>query len=511
MHRNLMKYLALLAPVVLLIQCTSRFPKPPDPQAYLPFDSLDSLMVRELSSHRVVMFGNSYPGHITYSSLVTSFLESWLDRIQNSTNDTTVPHKLTLALELGQLGEAALNDYLKNGDRYALIRFLIDEQAKFGMDTYGTRDLSVDYVQFCERLRLVHARVDSLNRLLPGLSVSLDILGPEPDPPYALIDVRIRSRQAFLAMKSKWDLFERDRETSSRLVQYISQHPDHRVLICSSSFHSMRDREYGIVLVHLLDSLMERRNVLVIQTSRFPRRGEATPQLEEYRHDRTMPDFIVRAPANPPYPFPFFLVKSQNTLRAMVDLAERYEASPDTLEKDLSRRLLSHSLDLLRRSHLALNPAYDVQIASMQSAVGAATRRAIMTSRTYSDVRRLISHFDPVRDVLEIDSVMTTFAPSLDYFNTLTILLDNLSGKVSVAHRDADVELSTTKQVDTIKANWVSTWKERKSARHVYMLLQILWLGTPGEVSDAMNALKRETGRTFASVTEWDEWWQSTH
>jgi hypothetical protein len=195
----------------------------------------------------------------------------------------------------------------------------------------------------------------------------------------------------------------------------------------------------------------------------------------------------------------------------MVDLAERYDASPDTLDKDLSRRLLSHCLDLLRRSHLALNPAYDIQIASMQTATAAATRRAIMASRTYSDIRRLISRFDPVRDVLEIDSVMTTFAPSQDYFNTLTTLLDNLSGKASVAQRDADTELSPMNQVDTIKANWVSTWKERKSERHDYMLLQILWLGTPEEVASAMKALRRETGLAFASATEWDHWWQSTH
>jgi hypothetical protein len=198
-------------------------------------------------------------------------------------------------------------------------------------------------------------------------------------------------------------------------------------------------------------------------------------------------------------------------MRAMVDLAERYDASSDTLEKDLSRTLLSHSLDLLRRSHLALNPAYNLQIASMQSAVGAATRRGIMTSRTYSDVRRLISRFDAVRDVLEIDSVMTTFSPSLDYFNMLTTLLDNLSGKASVAHRDVDVELSPFKQVDTIKANWVSTWKERKAERHTYMLLQILWLGTPQEVAKAMRALERETGLAFATPLEWDNWWQSTH
>jgi hypothetical protein len=319
------------------------------------------------------------------------------------------------------------------------------------------------------------------------------------------------SRREFQAAKSKWDLYVRDRETSTRLKDYIRRHPDNRVLVFSSSMHSMRDPEKVVMLVHYLDSLMERQNVCVIQTSRFSGRSAPIPQIEEYRHDRRMADFVVRKPVSPPYPFPFFLVKSQNTFHALVDLAEDYDGSPGSLQKALSRRLLSQCLDLLRRSHVALNPAYNRQIASMQEALAAATRRAIMAPRTYPDVRRLISRFDPVRDVLEIDSVMTTFAPSLDYFNTLTTMLDNLSGKVSIAQRNQDIEQSSVSQVDTIKANWLNTWKERKSERHVYMLLQILWLGTPEEVTNAMKELKRETGRSFASATEWDDWWQTTH
>ena len=88
--------------------------------------------------------------------------------------------------------------------------------------------------------------------------------------------------------------------------------------------------------------------------------------------------------------------------------------------------MLSQALELLRRSHLALDPTRNYEIASLQTVVGAATRKAIMAPQTFTDIRRLIARFDPVRDVLEIDSVMTTFTPSLDYYNSLTTMLDNL-------------------------------------------------------------------------------------
>lgn len=499
----------LLALGVILVQCSPDDPRRPKPQVHHQLDSLNALLLKELSKRRVVMIGDSYPGHITYSSCVTSFLESWLDRLQHTPSDTAMPRRLALALELGQPGEMILCDYLRTGDRYPLIRFLVDEQAKFDFDTYRTRQLSVDYLQFCERLRQVRNRIDSLNGRLPDVSVSLDILGPEPDPPYSYSDVRSKSRQEFNAVKSRWDTSERDQEVSLRLTKYLAQHPNQKLLVFSSSAHLQRDNKEGTFLARYLDSLIGRAGVSVFRTSRIPRNPVSGPQIAEYIHDNEAPDFLISKPTSPPYPFPFFVVKSQNTFRALVDLAEQYDAGPDTLAKDLSRKMLAHALELLRRSHLALDPARNQQIASLQTVVAAATRKAIMASRTFADIRRLLSRFDPVQDVLEIDSVMTTFAPSQDYYNTLTTLIDNLSAAASSTSDTVRVVVLNDKQVDALTANWSRTWKQTKSDRHTYMLLQILWLGTPAEVANAMVALTRETGRDFSSALQWENWWQA--
>ncbi|MCX6143192.1 MAG: hypothetical protein NTZ35_08230 [Ignavibacteriales bacterium] len=504
-----LRQLVSLMLAFLLIQCAPDDPRRPKPQAYHHLDSLNTLLVRELSKSRVVMFGDSYPGHITNSRCVTSLLEYWLNRLQQNPSDTSLPHKLALALELGQQGEMILNDFLKTGDRYPLMRFLIDEQAKFGSDAYLTKQLSVDYLQFCDRLRVIKTTIDSLIRLNPSLTLSLEILGPESDPPYGYQDVRSKPRQHLYAMKSQWDAAVRDRETSSRLMRYLAQHPNHKVLVFTRGTHMWRDSNDGYFLARDLDSLLGRSNVSVFQTSRLRRNPVSGPQIEEYRHDKATADFLVRKPLNPPYLFPFFLVKSQNTFRALVDLAEKYSASPDTLEIDLSRKMLSHALESLRRSSLALDPIRNHQIASLQAAVDAATRRAIMAPQTFSDIRRLISGFDAVKDVLEIDSVMTTFTPSSDYYNTLTTMLDNLPGGGSSASDTVSRVTTEYKSVDTITAAWARTWKERKSERRAYMLLQILWLGTPNEVASAMNALRRETGHDFAAPSQWDDWWQS--
>jgi hypothetical protein len=259
-HTSL-RFLVFVILGFLAIQCTPDDPRQPKPQAYHHLDSLNTLLISELSKTRVVMFGDSYPGHITYSRCVTSFLECWLSRLQQSPRNTVLPRKLALALELGQAGETILNDYLTRGDRYPLMRFLIDEQMKFGSDAYVTRLLFVDYLQFCDRLRSIRTRIDSLNRQDPSLSISLEILGPEPNPPYRFSDVRSKPRQQFDAMKSQWDAGPRDRETSTRLTHYLAQHPSHKVLVFSRGTHVLRDSKDGYFLARDLDSLLGRSNV----------------------------------------------------------------------------------------------------------------------------------------------------------------------------------------------------------------------------------------------------------
>ena len=239
MRRRLQSYLVFLMLASLLIQCSPDDPRKPKPQSYHQLDSLNALLLKELSKSRVVMFSDPYPGHTTYSRCVTSLLECWFDRIQRSPSDTLLPHKLALALELGQPGETVLDDYLKSGDRYPLMRFLIDEQAKFGADAYLTRQLSVDYLQFCDRLRVIRTRIESLNRQNPSRLISLEILGPESEPPYGYLDVRGKPRQQLIAMKMRWDASIGDRETSSHLARYLSQHVNDKALVFSGWSHML--------------------------------------------------------------------------------------------------------------------------------------------------------------------------------------------------------------------------------------------------------------------------------
>jgi hypothetical protein len=510
MFRRMPGRLAPLLLIFLLVQCSTNDPRNPKPQTFHDGGSLDSLLLKTLSAKRVVMLGDSYPGHASCSRLVTSFLEVWLDRLQHNPHDTTLPRNIALALELGRAGETVLNEYLKTGDRYPLMRFLIDEQEHFESDAYITRSLSTDYLQFCEGLRLVKTRVDSVNRRFPELSVSFEILGPEPELPYTYLDVCTKSRQEIIALKSRWDASQRGMKISSYLVQYLSLHPDHKLMVFVSSNHLFRDKQSGAYLARCLDSLLGRQTVSVFWTSRMLRNPVSSPQIEEFRHDGETADFLVRKSASPPYPFPFFVVRSQNTLLAMTDLAEQCSSSPDTLERDLSRTVLVRTLELLRYSYLALDPRLNGEIATLQSIAAAATRRAIMPSQMFPDIHRLISRFDPVRDVLEIDSVMVTFAPSQDYHNALTTIIDNLR-KDSTYTWDNVRVVTDHKPVEDITAEWARSWKEKKSERRAYMLLQILWLGTPGEVSNALAALRKETGLRFSTAREWDEWWQSTH
>jgi hypothetical protein len=509
MHNMTLKYLLFLISAFLLIQCAPDDPRHPVAQSFHSLDSLNSILLRQLETHRVVMLADAQPGHIAYSSCVSSFLRTWLDCLQRAQVDTTIPRKLLLVLELGQSGATAVNHYLKTGDRNLLIRFLIDEQAKFKLDAYLTRNLSVDYLQFCEELRVLCERSDLLNRKNPANRILIDVAGFEPDPPYSHLDIRTKTRQQILSMKAQWDRTQRDAKSAPQLVGYLAEHPQSKVLYFTSALHLYRDAADGIFVARILDSLLGRPNVSVFQVHRNPRTPASGPQIEEYKHTAESADFLVRKRMIPPRPVPFFLIKTQNSFRAMIDLAEQYSTSLDTLDTDLSRKLLSHALDLLRRSHLALEPKTNQEIAFLQSTVEAATRRALLAPRTFHDIRRLVSLFDAMKDVMSIDSVMTTFSPSQDFYDDLTTLIDNLPSNAVPVPDTFTVSISKYEPPEAITARWVQSWKQKKPEIRIYMLLQILWLGTPAEVLQAKRALEEQTGHKFATTTEWGTWWQS--
>ena len=511
--------LALLVLVLsfTFLQCSSDDEDRPKPQAYHHADSLNAILMKELRAKTVVMLSDLYPGHIMYSQCVASFLNSWLNQLQWNSSDSTIPRKIILALEMGSTREKELNDFLNTGDRYPLLRSLIDEQIKFDSDVYRSRILSADYLHFCDELRNLKDRIASLNAQNHIQSIALSVVGAEGEPPYTYMDYRSQSRTEFNAKHARWMAAERDRKSSMRVLQVLRETPADKMLVFSGARHLVRYPTSGCYMARYLDSLIGRSNVSVFESSPNASRLkvaqhmaiEPEQAIEEYRHAGEHADFLVRMKPTPRYQFPFFLVKSQNTLRALVDLAERYEASEDTVGKDLSRTMLAKSLELLRRSHVDLEPGQSQQIALLQRIVSAATRRAIMTPNLFANIRRLISRFDAVQDVFAIDSVMITFAPSIEFYNAITTVLENLPQSPRPSSDTASTFLSPQER-DTMITNWAPIWRQRKIERLTYMLMQVLWLGTPTEVSNALNALKSITKQEFKTPEEWDAWWRST-
>jgi hypothetical protein len=104
---------------------------------------------------------------------------------------------------------------------------------------------------------------------------------------------------------------------------------------------------------------------------------------------------------------------------------------------------------------------------------------------------------------------MITFAPSIEFYNTITTVLENLPQSPRSSSDTMSTFLSPQER-DTIITNWAPIWRQRKTERLTYMLMQVLWLGTPTEVSNALNALKSITKREFKTPEEWDVWWRST-
>ena len=61
--------------------------------------SLDSLLFDRINKCKIVMISDPNHGHGYYMSIVTNFLNQWIDLLYSQPNNTSIPHKIALFLE----------------------------------------------------------------------------------------------------------------------------------------------------------------------------------------------------------------------------------------------------------------------------------------------------------------------------------------------------------------------------------------------------------------------------
>lgn len=490
-----------------------------------PVDSLNVLLLNELSAKKVVMFGDAAHGHLTFERSITSFLNYWLDEVQRTPPRERMPRRIILALEMNSTFAKVMTDYFRSGDQLPLLRYFVDNATRYRSGTsFG---FSVDALQFYEELRHVFLRLDSLQRTEHSGPVSLQLLGPEVDPPITPQDRMNLSDTEFQEKQTMWFAHVRDVESSKNIIQALKENPDSRALVFYGTAHLVRrliDKNivggapslgpvYDYYLAHHLDSLLGRRNVSVFGTD--PRPSERmTGRIEEFDHNSVGPDFIPHIEPVPPGQFPFYVVNSQPVVRATMELAKEYHSANDPFNWMLAGSALFRIVLASKYSYRGLDSSICSEADSLIQEIRAQYRVQSISSDVLSRAERITSGIDPLKDITLIDSIMMLANSNKDrmMMQSFREVLWNLPRAAgSFWYSREDNRAINNYQFVPFNESERKVIKERRRDIQTYCLLQLLWIGNSDEKRRAFAELKHLTKMEFDRPQEWYDWWRAKY
>ncbi len=486
----------------------------PEPLRYHAAQSLDSLLLDQFKLKKVVFLGDPYEYHRTYLLTLTSFLDSWVDRIVKGPPDSSVPRHLVIALDTDPALEPVFQRFLDTGDRRALMSGIFREQSKRQLQLLFPTPPSLDFYEFLDSLRRIHLRVAALHRTT-GTSATFDLIAAYRDSSTFRTTVREWNPLSLRSRVSQWRTQEKSTETAHRFHRYLQDHPESRILAFYDNQYLFRtDPSTQLSVVSLLDSLLGKNEVTMFQTSRLSRHASLSEYsgvdprsaIEEFDLGKQGPFFIVRKEPKPAAPFPFNVVKSQNQLLAMMDLADAFFGRSDSAGVVWSKRELIQILQLLDRSELCLDARSAREIGLLLTHLSSLARYQRPLRNDLVRTRQLVNRFDGVKDIIMVDSVIGMHKSGMptEYLSSIITVMNNLPPD------SADLQFtnpSPDEQMVPTLADWGNKWRRRKVEITTYMLTQLLWIGTPKEVEGAMGALRFITKFNYRTPDEWSHWW----
>ncbi len=516
-HRYTINILLLFGSI-LLAGCN----RSPQPIACHPGVSLNALLFHEIQKKQIVLLGDPYPGHATYLELVSSFLKYWLGVLKRNPADTSQPRRLILVLEQRPEAIQAMNSYFVDGNQRTLLRVLLNDELRHGSRDFSSTELSVDFLQFIDELRSVKAAIGALNFQHADSPISFALVGAEPPAPDAVSGAPQENQMTLDQFRTRGHSHDRTVEISERLNRCLTEHPGYKMLLLYGTNFLWRTKsELPFSLVHCLDSLAGWRNVAVFQTSRMAAHRNAQDNyaidpataVEEYLHDGTYEDFIVRQDVKPAYPFPLSVLKSVNLLGAYYDLAEQYSRSDDPADRFTARRLMDSTFLLLQRSYLKRDPTMNFALQKAARTLARLRQSDPVPSRVFSVAATLVSQFNPVEDILSMDKTISDASVwnSTDYMTMILRVLDNLPPQ-SPAPRDLlEIQIPRNIEGTPQPSQWALKWKYRKPEILAYLLVELLSLGTEQEVHEGIKALQFITKQDYQTPDEWRQWWRAKY
>jgi len=459
-------------------------------------DDLNSFLLNKIIRNKIVMLGDHEHGQGLYSRIVTEFLYSWLNKIEQDQSQQ-LPRRLTLFLEHDSLTNQRLYQFFYSGN---LMDFIEPEDFVVSF--------TVDKVEFIYDLSDIYYYIKELNDTSPLKNkIHFQIIGPEKIP-----DVKEDSLENPVVLA----VGERDKYSADQICRYLETHPNSRAFIFYGAAHLFRKGmptshpgRSSYMLAHYLTDEYQNRggcytifqynlraNTSLPQILSKPGRNYALENqyLKDLKFD--LPRFPYDADAS------FFLndfyyraahlgqVPTNNFINLFLECLPIYLKNPDRPGNDLVIRVAVQYLQMVSGF-----PTHKIDFENMD---------VLQHYVNEWKMWYLQNGFDPITWTNSYQFLLKPF---------------RIYRQTPDQQNRLEIELALKKLLGTAPDTLVSepdeqvyVWLRHIDRNRIPVLvprfIQIMWVGTEDEQRRAGTELTKLTRQNFRTAKEWAIWWR---
>jgi hypothetical protein len=518
------KIIILISILFLSINCSD---KPTDIkpviESEIALDQLNNLLLNQLDKKRIVMFGDAWHGHGYYFRRVIDFINYWLDSIEH--NLDTLNHtdstftKLVLFLEIKEIVQNLIYDYIESGDIQPLLINRIESTINYG----GWRLLTVDEIEFLYNLREIHRRITILNRQNSEKKIEFQIRGAENYPSYLdkANDLTFMNSE-FRFVKFNWFAKERDKLSSGNIITFLENNPDYKALVFYGTAHLLRgEREKrdpelresikSYYLAQYLDNHFGRNNISIFHTYNYFK--EKTNYINRIKTEKNFPDFYVYCEPIPYSPFPLTFIKTRNIIKIFHELLKKHSEDNDENDRNYGLSFSKNFLRYIMTSYLYLDPKYKEQFDSLYTIFNTNQDNQAGLKKLILIGNNILNNFDAFENVNKTDKwmILQDFMEDRYFSFQLHNIIKNFPSKYINSEPDSVVDLEEifNENTATIKKSLDQDIIKLKPELVEYFMIKLLWIATTEEKQKALKYLKQSTHLYYNTAKEWNTYWRN--
>lgn len=513
--KNLFKLISVVVIIILNISCTRNNNQSPVVASSYNTSQLNNLILKEINTSKIVMFGDCYHGHGAVYRKLIDFLNYWLDSLENCqiTSEIKVPQKLVLYLEKSEEEMDHINYYFENDNLKPYLYHWYKNVIGWG----GYEKFTIDKIEFLYDLKEVKQRVYSI-RTRYNTDIDFQILGAEGIPPYNL---ETDTRENLKKIKDKYLIKERDRISSCNIIEFINSNPDYKALVFYGDAHLIRGKVNktrwtenkkkmkGYFLAHYLDKNFNRNHVKVFTTKGVE---DTNAVIFKYQTKKETPDYFVPIALVPRYPCSIYMIKNKMNMQIQYDLFKEFAVKIKSIDlNDYKWNYFSNFFGQISASHIIAESQFYEQMKILYEAC----QRKDSINEIINDYKvlgkEMLDCFDAIENInrvcewISYKDVGSLCKPHLDK------ILCNLPNYQKIENNSNDTISNLLNINKYLLDDFVEEIALNQNGLKTYLLINLLWISDKNEKNKAIVELNQLTGHDYKTPKEWSNFWRKKY